>query len=290
MTECPNLTIGWHDIAASVYHADPAAAPSLSSSIAKKLIVCPLKAYLAHPRLCRVPTEDSSVAMDFGSLAHKIVLGKGADVEVLEADDWKKKDSQAFRDAARERGHIPALTKNFAEATQLQAGFMRELARLGVAEDFIASKKEMTSIWRSDQSYLRCMIDAVLVDVGAGTVNVFDVKTTGDASPDACVRRIGDGDYDLQAVFQMEAVAAQHPDLRGRMKHLYLFVETDFPYLVSPIELSEEFIAIGRSKFNRALHNWTECLATGRWPGYTTGIYTAEPKPWDTQRELGAAL
>lgn len=291
MSECPNLTVGWHDIPATVYHADPCPVASLSNSLAKKLIVCPLKAFLSHPRLYPAAAEDNSPKMDFGSLAHRAILGKGAEVEIIDAEDWKKPSNRDIRDAARARGHIPALAGDYKLASALNMGFMREIDRLGIAKDFADSKKEMTSIWRSstNDAYLRCMIDAVLVDVGAGTINIMDVKTTENAAPDACIRRIGDGDYDLQAVFQMEACAAQHPDLRGRIKHLFLFTEVEFPYLVTPVELSAEFLAIGRSKFNRALRTWGECMASKRWPGFTSGIYTAEPKPWNLQREMEAA-
>ena len=290
MSECPNLTIGWHDLPASVYHRDPTPSPSLSSSIAKLVNKCPLKAYLSHPRLTAQPAEKFSPGMDFGSLAHRLVLGKGAEIEVVDANDWKKPSNQEIRDVARAAGKIPALTKNIKEATQLREGFNRWLTSFGMANDFAAGKKEITSIWRSDQTYLRCMMDCVMIDLGVAVATIFDIKTTESADPDSCVRRVGDQNYDLQAFFQVEAVCAHHPELRSRVKHVFLFVETDFPYLMTPLVLSEEFMAIGRSKFNRALHKWTECLATRRWPGYTTGIYTAEPKPWDTQRELGAGL
>ncbi|MEC4616304.1 PD-(D/E)XK nuclease-like domain-containing protein [Tsukamurella tyrosinosolvens] len=53
---------------------------------------------------------------DTGSLVHKLVLGEGADIVVVDAKDWRTKAAQEARDAAREEGKIPALTKDMQAA------------------------------------------------------------------------------------------------------------------------------------------------------------------------------
>lgn len=46
------IDVGVHDLDESTYHADPCAAPSLSSSIAKVLLFkSPLHARYCHPKL-----------------------------------------------------------------------------------------------------------------------------------------------------------------------------------------------------------------------------------------------
>jgi hypothetical protein len=66
-------------ISADAYHADPAPAPSLSSSIAKTILhQTPRHAWFEHPRLNPnfEPKDDSK--FDLGSVAHELLLGKGA--------------------------------------------------------------------------------------------------------------------------------------------------------------------------------------------------------------------
>ena len=65
------------------YYRDPCAVPSLSQSIAHTLVTqSPLHAWSEHPRLGN-QRKPASKAMDVGSLIHKLVLGKGVDVEIV---------------------------------------------------------------------------------------------------------------------------------------------------------------------------------------------------------------
>lgn len=288
------LTIGVYDIPDTAYHADPCAGPSLSNSLAKVIWEeCPLKAYLKHPRLNKNYTPDEPTpGMDFGSLGHKLLLGKGPEVDVCSKDDWKTDFAKNFRDDSRARGRIPTLQKTMDRAQALVIGATREFDRLGVLPDFTAAVKERTFIWRESDCYLRSMIDAVLVDETTCTVNIFDLKITKDASEDTCFKQIGNMNYDIQEHFQTRALQGCYPHLAGRVKHLFLFVEDQFPFLVTPVELTAEFKHLGRQKFGYALERWKVCTHENRWPGYTTGIVAAAPKPWDSKRveeKLGLA-
>jgi hypothetical protein len=226
--------------------------------------------------------------MDFGTLGHLLLLGKGGNVDIGDFDDWRTKAAQAFRDESKLCGRTPVLKKTYEEGLVLKEGALREFRRLGVLEDFEKASKEHTFIWRDDASYLRCMIDAAHIDKGAAIATVMDLKITHDASPEACIRRIGEMGYDLQAHFQMEAVKSVGKEnglhVEGRTKHLFLFIEDEFPHMVCPIELSAECLHNGRQKFNMALHRWKDCMATGSWPGYSAGVVVAEAMPWDTKR------
>ena len=84
------------------YHAHPA----LSSSGARKLLPpsCP-----ARFKWERDNPPPSRPALDIGSAAHKQVLGVGADIVVVEADDWKTKAAQETRKAAYAAVQIPLL-------------------------------------------------------------------------------------------------------------------------------------------------------------------------------------
>lgn len=252
-----------------------------------------MKAYLKHPRLnANVAKNESTAVMDFGSLGHKLLLGRGAAVDIIDANDFKTDAAKAKRDASKAAGRIPTLAKHYEKALELQKGATREFERMGILADFVAAKKERTFIWRESDCYLRCMIDADLVDESTCTVNIFDLKITGDARPETCFKQISKMNYDLQQHFQIRALQGAFPHLAGRIKHLFLFVESEFPFLVTPVELSAELAHNGRAKFGMALESWKTCTHTNRWPGYTAGIVTAEANTWDTKRieeKLGLA-
>ena len=72
-----------HDITAADYHSDCCDEPSLSSSIAGLLIdQTPKHAWTAHPRLNPNFKPESSPAMNLGSVAHELLLGKGGGFEI----------------------------------------------------------------------------------------------------------------------------------------------------------------------------------------------------------------
>jgi hypothetical protein len=286
MSEPLRLTVGAHDILERDYHLDPAMEPSLSNSIARVIWdSCPLKAWLDHPRcnpnyVPSVPTKD----MEFGTLVHKLMLEKGAEVDICTADDWKTKFAQEFRKDSRESGHLPVLQHIYDDGLKCKAGALRELTRLGILADFNAGVSERTYIWREDQCYLRTMIDKVLVDDTTCTINVMDLKVTGDASPEACYKKISEMSYDIQEHMQIRALQNIYPHLAGRIKHMFIFIEREFPYLCTPVELTAVGKHNGAGKFGYTFGLWKKAMATGKWPGYTSGIVAWEPKPWDTKR------
>lgn len=79
------------NVSEAAYHADPCPSPSLSQSIAHTLITqSPRHARLEHPRLGG-QQRASTKAMDEGAILHKLLLGAGADFEMVVADDWRTK-------------------------------------------------------------------------------------------------------------------------------------------------------------------------------------------------------
>ena len=78
------------------YHLDPVPDGSLSASGAKKLLACPAR-FDYDRRHPPAPTA----AMELGTAAHKLVLGKGAELVVIEAENYRGKAAQS---APRTRG------------------------------------------------------------------------------------------------------------------------------------------------------------------------------------------
>src|SRR5689334_1305868 len=100
------------------YHADPAPLPSLSRSIAKRLLdASPAHAAAEHPRLSgKVPTSLASgdEAMDVGSAVHSAFLRSDEDViRLLPFEDLRTKAAKEARDTAIAHGKIPLKAKAY---------------------------------------------------------------------------------------------------------------------------------------------------------------------------------
>lgn len=270
------MTPGIYQMTADEYHADPCPSPSLSSSIAKILVTqSPLHAEISHPRLNPNHVSKETGRFDIGSAAHALLLeGDESIISVVEADDWRKKESQAKRDEARAVGRIPILAKDY-----------RDLAKMvAVAHDFIAGSElagifengqaEQTIIWQEPGIWCRARTDWLTPDSRI----ILDYKTCGNAAPDAFQRQIGVMQYDLQAAFYkrgLEAVGGPE-----EAAFILLAQEIEAPYSCSLHTLSSSFVAIANDKVRQAIEIWQECTASGEWPTYTNRICRAEPPNW----------
>ncbi len=285
------LSSGFHYITAAQYHADPCASPSLSSSIAKILIEkSPLHAYCEHPQLGGTFTDDSTDEMDFGSLAHKLLLGSGADIATFEGETWRGKDASAFWDEAKAAGYIPCLLKNRLRAQEMTKGVRLQMATMGL--DYVFSEQgdgisEVVVIWQEGETWCRAMIDRMIER--NGMIELWDFKSMSQsAHPKACASRIASMGYDLQRAHYIQGVQMLRPEMAGRILWRFAFAETARPFAVTPIQLHGEWATIGVSKWCRALALWQECLKSGKWPTYTDKLLTAEAPPWALAQEIGA--
>ena len=282
-----------YDVSAEDYRADPTPEPSLSRSVAKTIISeSPLHGFYSHPRLGlgSVPSfgVERETKMDFGELGHQMLLGKGSEVVVGPWPTWQTNDSKAFYESAKASGKIPVLQHVYDRATMMTAGARSELERLGIAKDFDAATSEVTIIWQEEGQYLRCRPDKLLIHEDTHTATIFDLKIGGMANPQKIDRQIDDMFYDLQAVYYTRGLTAARPDLAGRVRFKFLFVEDSWPFTVVDTELSGEYRATGESRFNRAFKAWKTARTSGVWPRFTSGTYTANPPPWALAREMSA--
>jgi hypothetical protein len=93
-----------------------------------------------------------------------------------------------------------------------------------------------------------------------------DLKTTKDASPDTWDRKVFAEGYHIQAGSYIDAVNAATG--RNYDSFLHIVQESSPPYAVGRRMLSEDFLTIGRDFYRRALKEYCQCLATGKFGGY----------------------
>lgn len=250
----------YDDIAEADYHRD---STSLSHSGAKAILKAP--ALFRHEQLHPVVKRE----YDFGSAAHREVLGVGDPIvivnrtdtksgEVSEADDYKTPSSRAHADEIRAANGIPLLRKEY-DVVQAMADVLSshrlamELLSDGRPEVSAYAPDEETGIMR------RCRFDWL------GSTILDDYKSADSSDPNAFRRKVVDFGYHCQAAWYLDLAR----DL-GHPAEAFAFIVQmkKPPYLVSVIELVPAAIDRGRDLNRRALQMYRDCVEADSWPGY----------------------
>jgi hypothetical protein len=279
--DSPGLYLG---VDMETYRADPCPAPSLNSSTARLALFRSLAhAKTAHPRLAE-PWDDSDEeeaseqtitrAMDIGSAAHALSFGVGAEIALIHAPDWKKKDAQEARKAARKAGEIPLLPKEHRRAKAMAAVAGPVITGLldgsAVAEAMI-TWQEGTGFWR------RALIDRMRADAQV----IIDYKTTElDVSPAMAKARVFSAEHYFQEAFYRRGLDILDPDGRGRRRFCFLYQEQHPPFTLCLVETDEAGRSWGEEQVDAACNLWDRALTTGEWPGYPLGPHLATPPTW----------
>lgn len=254
---------GIYDLTAAEYLADPCAQPSLSRSIAQKLVdQSPAHAWQHHPRYGDRPeADDDDGTMDVGSAAHAaFLLGEDLIAE-FSFSSWRSDAARARRSAARLVGKIPLLSEKAATVRAVVEALYRFRQRTGA---FTHGKAEQTVIWREGETYCRCKPDWLPDDPVAP---LWDLKVTaGIASPATWKFRAAEVAADLQAVMYPRGVAAVRNRQPRGMK--FCVVEEAPPHGIRVFYYSGEALELAQAKYDRALELWQQCQASGQWPNY----------------------
>lgn len=250
----------------SSYHAD---GNTLSSTGARKLLALP-----ARYRYERDNPPGSSKAFDFGHLAHRLILGEGGDIVVVEADNWMSKAAKEARDIARLAGKIPCLRAEHQAAQDMVDAVM---ANTTAAELLADGEAELSGYWRDEPTGVGLRFRADLMTTLDTRTVCVDVKTTVSADPAEFGRSVAKFGYHLQAFWYLRGLAAHGID---DARFLFLCIEKSPPYPVSVIELDDEALAEGGRLMRKAIDLFARCCDTGQWPGYGDLIHTVSLPHW----------
>jgi len=275
------------DMPEADYHADPCPAPSLSSSVARVLIEqSPAHARAMHPRLCPDAKSPESDRLALGAVVHALVLGRGAKFHVVGATDYKTKAAREERDGAIAMGWTPIKAADMAEAERIAKSVDHHIASdLDVFDTFTAGASEAVLIWREADAWCRAMVDKLFI--GDRDAVIYDIKTTDQsAHPMGLARKVLSMGYDLRAAFYMRGLARLRPDLAGRIRFRWVFVETSAPYAVTVAELDGAGLTIGDKKAATAIALWQRCVRDDAWPTWPIGVHRLESPPWAEQQWL----
>jgi hypothetical protein len=267
-------TPGVYTITDTEYFADPVGG-SLSASGARQLLPphCPAVYHYerTHPR-------ESTTVFDIGHAAHSLILGAGAGISPVDADDWRTKAAKDQRDEIRASGRVPLLTADY-EHVQGMAAAVRDHPVAADLLDPDTGAPEQSLFWVDDETgiWRRARLDW-LPHPTRDRMIIVDYKTAASADPDAFAKAAANYGYHQQDAWYRDAVTAL--DLDDNPAFVFVVQEKTPPYLVSVIELDSTALRIGRGRNRRAIDIYTECTTTGIWPGYGDDVTLVALPTW----------
>ncbi len=287
MIDKPGL---YDDVPDDIYHRDPVATPSLSSSVCKKVVgKSPRHAWYSHPRLNVAlldELEKPSAAMDAGTAAHKVILGKGREIKEIVADNYKTKAAQEARDNARRDGMVPVLSHNMVGVRLQREAFFDQIQGTEVADLFNAGAGEVTGVWQDmEDAWCRMRIDWLPNAAReGGHITLVDVKTTGgSAAPEDWQRNAFDMSYDIQDAFYQRGARELIAGVRSVTMY-FVVLEQDAPNGLSIHRFGGQAYAEAEALVDLGVSLWAECLELDKWPGYAAQTTHIDPPKWRSER------
>jgi hypothetical protein len=269
---------GIYDLPEHEYHADPCPAPSLSASIARKLVrQSPMHAWHAHPRLNpNRERDDGNDASNAGTILHKMLLGKGAEIAPIAADDWRTKAAKEAREAARAAGLVPVLKHKLDALHECAAAARKQIMAHPDGQIlFEPGQPERAMVWREGETWCRSLVDWMPDDPA---LPLIDIKTTGmSAAPGEWERRLIT-EYALQEAFYRRGARALGRTARAPM--LFVVIECEAPFGVSVMTPAPSLQVIAEHEVDKSIRLWGQCMSTNAWPGYPPFTAHIEAPTW----------
>jgi hypothetical protein len=266
----------------AIYHADPVPGGSLSSSGARRLLApsCP-----ARFRYERDHPPASTRSMERGTAAHRLVLGTGAEIVLIAADDWRTKAAKEQGEEARAAGKVPLLAAEYRKVTEM-ASALAAHPWAGALFDPDAGRPEQSLFWpdRLAGIWRRARLDW-LPDPGRRRLLVTDYKTCTSADPDSIARSVYTFGYYMQAAWYLDGVQAL--GIAEDPAFIFVCQETAPPYLVNVIQLDWTALRAGSERNRTAIERYRDCMSTGIWPGFNPDIRdipVISLPPWAARR------
>lgn len=262
------------------YHADPCPHRSLSSTMARTLLMPGGPARL-HAGLTFSP--QTKRAFDVGHAAHEKILGRGQGAVSIPEEHLTpsgnvstKKDTVAWLEEQRAAGMVPltaadvVMVDDMAEAL-LAHPIAAELLTRGRGQPEL-------SLFDTDKRTGRWMRGRI--DFLADRLSVCDYKTTGKTVDEDSWGRVSwNLGYHIQAA-QYVRLAVALGVIEPDADFYAIAQEKTPPYLVSVNRFDDELLAAGHAAVAKAVTIWDRCLALGDWPGLPHTIQTISAPRW----------
>lgn len=271
-------SVGLHlDIPDEDYHSQK---DWLSSSGAKMLMPPSVPAH--YQRWLTAP-EVTRAAFDIGKVTHRLVLGQGADFEVVQkvtrdkqrvdAGDLITKSAQEHAAEIRAAGKVPILRDALTECQSMAEAV---LANRVAAALFSNGHAEASAFWHDPETQVPCRarFDWLPEPVAGKRYIVPDFKTAADASPSEFARAGAKYRYHIQDQWYSDGIKALGID--DDPMFLFVIVEKG-SHLVNILPWSPEVRKRASAMADRARRIYRECTDANDWPGYLRDGQIGDP-------------
>lgn len=266
------------------YHADPCPTPSLSHSLIEPLVnQSPLHAAYKHPKLYSQMTHhelktfgNPTAAMIKGSILHKMILGKGAEIAVLNHKDYRTKAAKDDYDKALSDGKLPIKEKEYKELLICVEVARSRIKNHPACKGFLSQgQSEVVIAWKEDNIWCRSMIDFIPDDLNEP---IFDIKfTEQSASPHDWQKRLINI-YKTQDVFYNRGLKKLGSPRDKPMR--FIVVEMQEPFAVMVFESHPSLQYVAECNVEKAVEQWKLCIKNNEWPGYGDQVACVSPPAW----------
>jgi hypothetical protein len=268
---------GVYDMPADQYHRRP----ELSSSGMRKLLApgCPA---LYHWEQLNPPEPKDE--FDFGHVAHKLVLGEGEQVQVLDFDSYRTADARAAKLQAYRDGMIPILEREFLKAKAMALEVRKHPKAKAL---FAYGKPEQSLFWRdaATGTDMKARVDWLREPREGRRLKLVDYKTATKVDPESIRRAIAEHCYHQQGATYREAAMALGIGGEDTVV-LLIFQEKTAPFLVHVAQLTPYDLQLGAARNRRAIQIYRECMESGEWPAYPEVSHIEMPAWAQTRDEL----
>jgi hypothetical protein len=256
----------YRGISEADYRADPCPSPSLTQSLCKILIErSPKHAWTECPRLNPQFEADDDTKFDIGNVAHRLILGRGKDIEVAVYPDWRTKAAQEIRQAATAQGRIAVLQHQVEQASDMVAAAWSQLKHHEDHDAFTGGSGEVMIVWQEDGIWFRSLIDWLHDDLRT----VDDYKSTGKSVAPHTIGLVAQAaGWEIQAAFIERGLDHLDPDGAGRRRYRFIAQETDKPNALTSMHINEHWMTMGRKKVEAGVNMWKHAVNFEDWYGY----------------------
>ena len=268
------------DLPETDYHSQTGEkTPLFSYSTAKRIIQeSAYHAHMYHPLLGGEKKEPTK-PMIKGSIIHGMILGGGPDISILNFDNYKTKVAQETKAAVIAEDKIPILQKDM-DNLRVAVACIKAKIQILAPYFFDSHESELSIRWEMDNGVkTQSRFDWIQHETGL----IIELKTTKDANPRVLDKYSNTLGYEIQLSTYMQAAEKTWPDMAGRFKWKFIFIEPEAPYMISVNDVDSSMFWLGDSELRRASKKWKECLESDNWPGY--GENTISAPPWAVSRE-----
>lgn len=234
----------------------------------------------AHFKASLKRGEERKRHFDLGKVVHRLVLGEGADFEVVQAlnkskepydaKDYLTVSSQRHMEEIYESGKVPILRHELDQAEAMAAAVKEH----PTADALLTNgKPEVSLFWIDPETGVKCRarIDWLHDKVEGRRRIATDVKTALSASPIEFAKAAANHGYFGQHIHYLDGIKALGLDKDPAF--VFVVIEKADPWLINVGQFANrDDLRLARAAVDHCRRLYAECLANDNWPGYGTGI------------------